>query len=107
MNLVILKGNLTRAPETKEIREDLSITDFGVAVSKRIKKGEEWVNEAEFIECKCWKKRGETIANNFDKGDPILVKGELSIERWEKDGEKKSKAIVIVNDFEFCDRKEK
>ena len=108
MNKVIIKGNLTREPELKDVGGDKFVAEFGVAVNRRVKEGEEWVDMPEFMEMKCWANRGEAICNHFGKGDPILVEGEFRTDRWEDaDGVKKSKSFIHVNDFEFCARKEK
>ena len=104
MNLSIVKGNMTRDPELREAGNSF-VAEFGVAVNRRVKKGDEWEEQPEFIDMKCWGARGEAIANHFGKGQPILVEGEFRTDRWEKDGAKKSKSYVHVRDFEFCSKK--
>ena len=104
MNRVIIKGNMTRDPELKEAGDSF-VAEFGVAVNRRVKKGDEWEEQPEFIDMKCWGARGEAIANHFGKGQPILVEGEFRTDRWEKDGAKKSKSYVHVREFEFCSKK--
>ena len=104
MNLSIVKGNMTRDPELREAGNSF-VAEFGVAVNRRVKKGDEWEEQPEFIDMKCWGARGEAIANHFSKGMPILVRGEHRTDRWEKDGEKKSKSFIYVNDWEFCSKK--
>jgi single-strand DNA-binding protein len=105
MNIVIIKGNLTRDPELKEVGETF-VAEFGVAVNRRVKRGDNWEEQPEFIEMKCWGSRGEAICNNLSKGKQILVEGEYRTDRWEKDGEKKSKTFVHVKDFHFCGKKD-
>ena len=104
MNRVIIKGNMTRDPELKEAGDSF-VAEFGVAVNRRVKKGDEGEEQPEFIEMKCWGARGEAIVNHFGKGQPILVEGEFRTDRWEKDGAKKSKSYVHVREFEFCSKK--
>lgn len=105
MNKAIIKGNITRQPEVSYTPKGTAICSFGVAVSKR------WKNDAgeqhektTFIECKCWGKTGEVICQHFDKGSPILLEGELDVEQWEdkQSGQKRSKMLVLVQNFEFC-----
>lgn len=105
MNIVLLKGNLTRDPEVKYLATGRAVCEFSVAVNRT------WVDDhgekhekASFHECRCWGKRGETIARYFGKGRPILVKGYMDQEQWEdrETGKKRSKTLVLVEEFEFC-----
>ena len=54
MNLSIVKGNLTRDPELKEAGEAF-VAEFGVAVNRRVKRGDEWEEQPEFIEDILWR----------------------------------------------------
>ena len=107
MNKVFIKGNLTRDPELKEAGKSF-VAEFGVAVNRRVKIGDDWEEQTEFIEMKCWGARGEAICNNFSVGKQILVEGEYRTDRWEdkETKEKKSKTFVHVLQFEFCGKKE-
>jgi single-strand DNA-binding protein len=52
-------------------------------------------------------KRCETIAQYVRKGDPLLVEGRLRLDRWEKNGQKNSKIVCIVDSFEFIPRRDR
>ncbi len=53
-----------------------------------------------------WGPRASVISEYLGKGDPILIEGHLKQENWEtKDGEKRSKIIVSIEDFEFMNSK--
>lgn len=104
MNKVIIMGNITNDPEVKAVGET-SVTEFGVAVNRRYKKNEEWVEAVEFLNIKCWGSRGEAIANHLEKGSKVLLEGEIRTDTWEKDGEKKYKTYILVNNWEFCEKK--
>lgn len=105
MNLVIIKGNLTRDPELKYTPKGTAITEFGVAINKT------WTNDAgekkekvTFIDVKFWGKGGEVVAQYFTKGKPILIQGELDVEQWEDKAtmQKRSKVVITAQSFEFC-----
>ena len=105
-NKVILMGNLTRDPELKTLPSQTTVCDFGLAVNRRWKD----VNggdreEVLFIECAAFGKTGQTIGENLTKGRPIHIEGRLRLETWEKDGERRSKIRVVVEQFRFVDRK--
>ncbi len=105
-NKVILMGNLARDPELKDLQGGSKVVDFVIAVNR------EWTGpegqkseEVSFIDCQCWGKRGEAIAKYFSKGSPIFVEGRIKQDTWEKDGKKKSRLRVTVENFNFIDSK--
>lgn len=101
-NKVILMGNLTRDPETRQTPSGQSVTNFSLAVS-RTWKGQDGSNQEQvsFFDCVAWGKTGEIIAQYVQKGRPILVSGRLDQRSWEQDGNKRSKVEVVVEDFNF------
>lgn len=101
-NKVILMGNLTRDPETRQTPNGQSVTNFALAVN-RTWKGQDGSTQEQvsFIDCVAWGRTGEVIAQYMQKGRPILVSGRLDQRSWEQDGNKRSKVEVIVEDFNF------
>lgn len=101
-NKVILMGNLTRDPETRQTPTGQSVTNFSLAIS-RTWKGQDGSNQeaVSFIDCVAWGKTGEIISQYVQKGRPILVSGRLDQRSWEQDGNKRSKVEVVVEDFNF------
>lgn len=101
-NKVILMGNLTRDPETRQTPNGQSVTNFALAVN-RTWKGQDGSTQEQvsFIDCVAWGRTGEVIAQYMQKGRPILVSGRLDQRSWEQDGQKRSKVEVIVEDFNF------
>ena len=53
-NRVILVGNLTRDPELRYIPSGTAVSDIGLAVNDRVKKGDQWVDEVTFIDITLW-----------------------------------------------------
>ncbi|HSW65239.1 MAG TPA: single-stranded DNA-binding protein [Dissulfurispiraceae bacterium] len=95
MNLCIFSGRITRDAETKQIRDDLSITSFSIAVDSGY--GER--KRTDFINVKAFKK--DALAPHLLKGKAVAVHGEYQEEKWEKDGEKKSRVVILANHIEF------
>lgn len=101
-NKVILMGNLTRDPETRQTPNGQSVTNFSLAISRSWKGQDGNTQEAvSFIDCVAWGRTGEVIAQYVQKGRPILVSGRLDQRSWEQDGNKRSKVEVVVEDFNF------
>lgn len=105
MNLVIIKGNLTRDPELRYTPSGKAIANLGVAVN------ESWTDEqgekherVHFFDVDAWGKRAEVVAQYFRKGKPILVQGKLKQESWDdkQTGQKRYKIKITMDSFEFC-----
>ncbi len=94
-NKVILVGNLTRDPELRYIPSGTAVSDIGLAVNDRIKRGDQWVDEATFIDITLWGRTAEIANEYLSKGSSVLIEGRLKLDRWEKDGQKHSKLKVI------------
>jgi single-strand DNA-binding protein len=105
MNIVILRGNLTRDPELRHINSASSdrktaVVNFTVAVSREFSRANGTKDKVtSFISCEAWDSGAETIASSFNKGDLVLVEGTLRNDSWEKDGVKHSTLKVRVNNF--------
>lgn len=101
-NKVILMGNLTRDPETRYTQKEQAVVKTSLAINRRYKKGDEWVDAVDFVDVTLFGKRGEAFAKYHTKGDTAFVEGELRLDQWESDqGEKRSKLYVVVNTWEF------
>lgn len=94
-NRVILVGNLTRDPELRYIPSGTAVSDIGLAVNDRVKRGDQWVDETTFVDITLWGRTAEIANEYLSKGSPVLIEGRLKLDRWEKDGQKFSKLKVI------------
>lgn len=99
-NSLILLGNLTRDPETKQVGGKTKVT-FGLAVNGVQK------DKPLFVDVEIWERKGELVADSFGKGSRILVSGELALDTWEsKDGDgKRQKHYMKAFDFSYVDKK--
>ncbi len=100
MRTIQLVGRLTTDPDFKVVGEK-GLCEFSVAVTDEFDR-----DKAHFYQVKAWGKRGEVIANNFTKGKEIALTGKLDHERWEADGQKKSRHVVNLDNFGFVGKKE-
>lgn len=100
MNKFIGKGRLTATPELKKTQNDKDFTFFPVAINRRFNK-----EETDFINCCAFGKTAEFIVKYFSKGQEMLFTGELHIDTYEKDGQKRSTAKVVIDEVEFCGSK--
>lgn len=94
INVVVLVGRLTRDSELKYTKSGMPIARFSIAVNRSKKQGEEWVDEVSFLEIDFWGKGAEAVNRYLTKGQQVGVEGELRQDRWEQDGQARSKVIV-------------
>jgi single-strand DNA-binding protein len=94
-NRVVLVGNLTRDPELRYIPSGTAVTEIGLAVNERVKRNEQWVDEANFFDVTLWGRTAEVANEYLSKGSSVLIEGRLKYDTWEKDGQKRSKVKII------------
>ena len=105
INNVVLCGRLTRDAETKTTTGGLAITNLSLAVNRSVKKNDQWTDEASFFDCTLFGKRGESLSQYLTKGQQVGISGALKQDRWEKDGVKRSKVGIIVDDIQLLGSK--
>ena len=95
-NRVVLVGNLTRDVELRNTPTGTVVTDVGLAVNDRVKRNNEWVDEATFVDVTLWGRQAEIAAEYLGKGSSVLFEGRLKLDSWEQDGQKRSKLRVVA-----------
>ncbi|MDC7221879.1 MAG: single-stranded DNA-binding protein [Spirochaetales bacterium] len=94
INKVMLVGRLTRDAELSYTNSGFALCKFSLAVNRRRKQGDQWVDEANFFDLHLWGRRGESLNSYLTKGTQVAVEGQLRQERWEQDGAKRSKVTI-------------
>lgn len=95
MNKIIISGRLVRDAELGFIgATGTPKITFTLAVERNYQK-------VDFINCEQLGKHVENLCKYVTKGKQILVEGELNIDNYEKDGEKRSFTKVKVDRLEF------
>ncbi|MGL1892137.1 MAG: single-stranded DNA-binding protein [Spirochaetaceae bacterium] len=101
INSVTIVGRLTRDSELKYTNSGFAISKLSLAVNSTKKDGDQWVEEANFIDVTLLGRLGETLNQYLLKGKQIAVIGELKQDRWEQDGQKRSKVYVLGNNIQL------
>lgn len=106
MNRVEITGNLTRDPELKLTTKGNTILSFSVAVNERQRNASgEWEDYPNYVDCVMFGNRAETVSRFLAKGSKVVVEGRLHQSRWEKDGQRRSKLEVYVDNVEWMSPK--
>lgn len=104
LNHVIEIGRLTR---------DISGSDFcyttggtarlnlSIAVNRSEKRNGAWTDKASFFDVTVWGKTAENIKPYLHKGKQVAIDGHLDQQRWEKDGQKFSKVVIIAESVQL------
>ena len=102
-NKVILAGNLTRDPQLSVLPSGTSVCELGMAINRKWKaQTGEMREEVCFVDLRMYGFRAEALNKYTSKGKPLMVEGRLKYDQWDsKEGQKRSKLYVIVDNFEF------
>jgi len=96
VNHVVLVGRLTRNAELKYTNNGAAVSKFSIAINQRRKKDDQWVDEAHFFDIVLWGKSAESINQYLVKGKQVGVEGQLRQNRWEQDGQARSKVEIFA-----------
>lgn len=103
INRVNISGNLTRDPELRATQSGMQVLGFGVAVNDRRKNPStgQWEDYPNFVDCTMFGNRAESMSRILRKGMKVAIEGKLRYSSWEKDGQRRSKIEVIVDEIEL------
>ena len=106
INRVNISGNLTRDPELRATAGGTQVLSFGVAVNDRRKNPQtgDWEDYPNFVDCTMFGTRAEAVSRYLSKGTKVAIEGKLRYSSWERDGQRRSKLEVIVDEIEFMRR---
>lgn len=101
-NKFICIANLTKDPEAlRYTPSGTAVCSFNIAVNS----GYGDKKEVLFIGVTVFGKSAEACSKYLTKGSQCLVEGRLQEQKWEKDGDKKSRMVIIANDVKFLGSK--
>lgn len=101
LNILALCGRLTRDAETKYINNGKSITSFSLAVGYY--GGTQTPDGVNYFDVDVWECKA---AQWLIKGKQVAITGELRQERWDQDGQKRSKVKIIARSLQLLGSKD-
>lgn len=103
INKVIATGNLTRDPELRVTATGTPVLGFGIAINERRKNAQtqQWEDYPNFVDCTMFGARAESVSKYLSKGMKVAIEGKLHWSQWERDGQKRSKIEVFVEEIDF------
>ena len=101
INKVVIVGRLTRDAELKFTSGGTPVSKFSIAVNRRVKQGDQWKDEASFFDVSSWGKQGESLTQYLVKGKQVGIEGELRQDRWQQDGQSRSRIEIVANNIQL------
>lgn len=99
LNNLVICGRITRDLDERSfgyVSNGNARAMLSVAVNRSKKVGDNWEDEVSFFDVTVWGKTAENLKPYLTKGKQILIKGYLKQDRFEKDGEKKSRVSIVA-----------
>jgi len=101
-SVVVQMGHLTRDIDIMTTTSGVTIASFGLATNHKYKDKEEVC----FIDVKIFGALAENCVKYLSKGSACQVIGRLSLDRWDKDGVKHQKHVIVASSVVFLSSKQ-
>ena len=103
INRVVISGNLTRDPDIKLTQGGTPVLSLGVAVNDRRRNPQtgEWEDVPNFVDCVMFGSRAQAVSRFLTKGLKVAIEGKLRYSSWERDGQRRNKLEVMIDEIEF------
>jgi single-strand DNA-binding protein len=106
-NKVILIGNLTRNPELRYTPSGTPVANFGLAVNRRFRQGDDQKDEVCYVDIVAFGKQAENCGQYLSKGDGAIIDGRLHYRQWEtEEGQRRSKHEVVAQSVTFLPKRQ-
>lgn len=101
---VTVIGNLTADPELRFTADGQPVASFRVASARRVQDREtgEWKDgETMFLTCTVWRQQAEHVAESFQRGSRVMVRGRLRQRTYEtRQGE--TRTVIDIDAHEVA-----
>jgi single-strand DNA-binding protein len=96
LRLTIVAGRLGRDAELRYLQDGTAVCTLSLAVD--LYRGKDKPKDTLWLDVKCWDKTAERVSD-LTKGAPILVEGNLDMEKWtdKQTGSERTKTVVRAN----------
>lgn len=101
INHVVLVGRLTRDAELRYTNSGSAVANISLAINTRRRRDDQWVDEAHFFDAVVWGKTAESLSPYLTRGKQIGLEGELRQNRWEQDGQRRSKVEIFTRNIQL------
>lgn len=102
LNTCAESGRLGKAAELRYTTTGVAVVTFSIAVDERRKQADgSYQDEANWFDCVMFGKRAEALQPYLAKGTKLSLVGHLRQSTYERDGQKRSRVEIVVDDVEL------
>ncbi len=101
LNSINVVGNLTRDAELIYTNTGCAISKISIAANRRVKKNDQWIDEVSYFDLVGFGDRYKNLNQYLLTGTTVGVTGYLKQERWEKDGQKRSRIVIVIDSIQL------
>ena len=101
INHIVIIGRLTRDCDFGYITTGTARANISVAVNESRKGQNGWTNYPNYFDVTIWGKTAENLKPYLTKGKQVAIDGHLHQDRWEKDGQRNSRVLIIADNVEL------
>ena len=106
MNRVCLMGRLTKDPELKQTPNNVSVSNFSLAVDRNYQSDKD-NKQTDFINIVAWRHTAEFVGKYFTKGQLLAVEGSIQTRSYQdKDGNNRTVFEVVADQVYFAEKKQ-
>jgi single-strand DNA-binding protein len=100
LNSVFIIGRLSQDPEFKMTSNGKELLKFSVANNRSFGQNE-GNNDANFFNVLAWGKLATVMKEFLTKGKQIAIQGRLQQNRWEQDGQNRSRVEIVAENIQL------
>ena len=101
INHIVIIGRLTRDCDFGYITTGTARANISVAVNESRKGQNGWTDYPNYFDVTIWGKTAENLKPYLTKGKQVAIDGHLHQDRWEKDGQRNSRVLIIADNVEL------
>ena len=101
INHIIVIGRLTHDCDFGYITTGTSRANISIAVNESRKGQNGWTDYPNYFDVTIWGKTAENLKPYLTKGKQVAIDGHLHQDRWEKDGQRFSRILIIADNVEL------
>lgn len=100
MTIITITGNLAADPELRFTPSGKAVAGFTVVENIRHRNDAgEWVDgQPNYFDVDVWELDAENVAESLEKGNRVIVTGIVRTEKWEKDGQTRTKQKIRADE---------
>lgn len=97
---IVIEGNVGNGVEWREHPVHGGRTTFSVAVTPGYRQEKGWVElNTMWFRVTCWRQMAVHVRDSFGKGDPVVVKGKLRLDKWRDEQGNEKQEFSIKADW--------